>query len=383
MKKLRNLVNRNGWWHFRMEAAGKETWISLGVQDETAAAEAAAVLRQAALNERMRARLGLQPQADDTLLAKVGALRRRENYATIEEIETAYLADAGGRKIKERSAANSLSSLKLILRTVYPDRSNINVLSSSILTEQLLTDYQAEKIRAAKEIGPEAEDAALRTAASTINQAKSVFCDEALKSKEMRTLKLSDLVEFKKFKPQGSTRRIRIEVDDLTLEKLRISSDDLWFQAPARWLAFALCGGIGLRRSEAMRAKKSFVREIRGKFIYHVVTGADGAPKGNEHKKEIPASLWNDMKAVMVDGSDFIVPGNAEERERLFDENVQWLRSLGIDVDKPTHELRAMYLQALDRAHGRNAAQLGAGHTDARTTEIYTGRGVAPAVRTF
>lgn len=383
MHPEKNLVERNGWWSFRMVIGDREKWVALGTQDKSAALEAAALLRSTAQNERMRARLGLPPVAGDSLLEKLGLLRQRTSMATIGEIIAAYEADVPGREIKTRSAGSAVSSLRLILRTVLGEKVDVDGLKASVLTPELFHDYEAAKIAAGKLEGPDRLQSALTTSASTITQARAVFCADALACAHMRQLKLPDLTRVMTFKKKGTTRKIRIEVDDTTLERLRCASDELWFTAPARWLAFALCCGIGLRRGEAFRARWDWARQIRGNWVMYLVTSADGAPKGNEHKKEISNSLWADMCAVRKDG-DFIVPGaTPDEREGVFDANVQWLRSLGFDMDKPNHELRAIYLQALDRKHGRAAAQLGAGHGDARTTEIYTGRGTAPAVRPF
>lgn len=387
MKHIENVEWRNGWASFRVNIDGKDKWVAMGLQEADAdlVAEVANKWRQVVRIERLRRRCaaaGMPAPAptDAALLAKLGLLQQREDLASLPEIIAAYRADSDGRAIKARSVENAISSLLLIIRTARGDAATMG--SSSILSEQLFTDYEAAKIRAAKPEGPAAVQAALTTAASTINQAKSVFCAEALRGATMRQLRLPDLEAFRAFRPQGTTRKIRVEVDDETLARLRTASDELWFTDPARWLAFALCCGIGLRRGEAKRARWDWVRQVGGKWVMYLVTTDQGAPKGNEHKKEIELSLWQDMCAVRAASSDHVLPGATdEERDRVLEANVQWLRSLGIDADKPNHELRAIYLQALDRAHGREAAQLGAGHGDVRTTEIYTGRGTAPAVR--
>lgn len=393
-KNRSNLVCRNGWWSFRVQVDGKVNWVSLGTQDETIAREAAESLRRNIQAERLRVRLegaGIKTtvtgeagviERHKQLFDRLGTMRRSEDFATIAEIDAAFRADAVGRAIKEKSVSAYLSYLRRIVRIVHDvDESKCGTLRASVLTWQLLHDFQARELAAAKPLGELAIEKALTTSFSAINQARAVFSDDARRGAEMRKLRLPDLTEFLEFKPQGSTRKVRVEIDDATLRRLRHESDDLWFSAPARWLAFALCGGIGLRRGEAARARWDWVRQVGGKFVVYLVTTAEGGVKGNEHKKEIDPSLWADMCAVRQAG-DYIIPGETEDaRQAVLDANVRWLRAFGLAVDKPNHELRAIYLQALDRAHGRTAAQLGAGHGDARTTEIYTGRGTAPAVR--
>lgn len=393
-KKRSNLRLRGEWWTFRTKIDGREIWISLGTKDEEIAVEAAADLQRTIQAERLRVRLqsaglpstvvGDQATVERYagLFEKLGTLRKSSELATIGEIVTAFASDAIGRAIADKSAKAYVSYLRRIVRTVHKtDDLGADNLRASVLTWQLLHDYQADAIAAAKPKGALELERALTTTFSAIKQARSVFSEAALQGAEMRKLKLPDLAEFMRFEPQGSTRKIRVEIDDATITRLRAASDDLWFNAPARWLAFACCGGLGLRRGEALRARWDWARQVGGRWVLYLVTTADGSPKGNEHKKEIEPSLWQDMTAVRQTG-EFIIPGaTEEERARILDENVQWLRSFGLDVDKPNHELRAIYLQALDRTHGRQAAQLGAGHSSARTTEIYTGRGTAPAVR--
>ena len=385
---MKNIVWRNGWASYRLTTDGKQRWIALGTQDKDVAEAAADSIRRTVQAERIRSRLeaaGIRTNVagNEQLATRIGLLRTRTDVATFDEIETAYLADVAGRTIKPRSAGSAVSSLRLVVATVKGAGVDVGGLRATVLTAELLHDYEAAKIATAKEEGPAALERALTTAASTITQARAVFCDEALQGAHMRQLKLPDLAAFKKFSAKGSTRKVRVEIDDATLERLRVASDDLWFQSPARWLAFALCCGVGLRRGEAKRARWDWVRQIRGTWVIYLVTSADGAPKGNEHKKEIKPSLWQDICEVRGTG-DYIIPGTTEDdRDAVLGENVQWLRAFGFEMDKPNHELRAIYLQALDRVHGRAAAQLGGGHSDKRTTEVYTGRGTAPAVRPF
>lgn len=391
-----NLKVRNGWYSFRTWIDGKEIQFALGTQDAVLAQETADTLRKNIEAERIRARLqggnfassiGADPVVRDRfkeLFDRLGLMKVHSELATIDEIDSAFRDDAGGRAIGDKSVNAYLSYLRRIVRIVFQvDDAGAGKLRASVLTWQILHDYQAKMIAEAKPAGALAVDKATTSSFSAINQAQAVFSEAALKGPKMRALRLPDLKEFRTFKPDGSTRKVRIEIDDATRERLRQASDDLWFTAPARWLAFALCGGIGLRRGEAVRARWDWAKVVGGKVILYLVTTADGAPKGNEHKKEIELSLWQDMQAVRQ-GGDYIIPGDtAAARDRVLDENVQWLRAFGFDMDKPNHELRALYLQALDRKHGREAAQLGAGHSSARTTEIYTGRGTAPAVRSL
>ena len=398
MSKIPNVVWRNGWPSYRFTLEHEEIWIALGVQDQEAARSAAAALKKAVQLERLRARMEIGGMKTDIggdvsvlnrypqLKARLAGLRLRTDLPTVAEVEAAFRADATGRELSERVMDAYWTYLRKIIRTVHTcDNERANAFKVSVCTPELLHDYQAAMIALAKPSGPAAIEAARTTSFSAINQVQSIFSTVALQGARMRALKLPVEITtpFAKFRAEGTTKKIRVEVDDVTIARLREASDDLWFTAPARWLAFALAGGIGLRRGEAVMARWSWVRQIRGNFTMFLVASDESTPKGNEHKKEIDPGLWADMCAIRQPG-DYILPGNTrEERDAALEANTPWLRELGLDVNKPNHELRAIYLQVLDRKHGRSAAQRAGGHGSASTTEIYTGRGTAPSARSF
>ncbi|MDR1440707.1 MAG: hypothetical protein LBJ10_12155 [Clostridiales bacterium] len=344
-------------------------------------------LEGATLCEKMGLSFEASPLATqfgaDAMLKRLGVVSRRKGLATVGEIITAFELDAAGRSVDAGSVYKAQSSLRNVIKTAMgvADREAANGLSSSVLTAKLLQDYQAAKVRAAKDEGPEALQRALTTAASTVNQARMVVSERAAREARMRELRLPDLKEFRKWKPDGTTRKLRRPVDDATIERLRSASDDMWFKEPARWLALALCGNLGLRRGSAVMARWSWVRKVGGKWMLYILATDEAAPKGNEYAVRIVDSLWKDMCAVRQDG-DYIVPGRTpRERDAVFERNVSWLRDLGLDVDKPNHELRAIFAQAMRRALGRDAASDALGHGDRKLLDVYTGRGSGESVR--
>lgn len=323
------------------------------------------------------------------MLDRLGLVRKKQPLATIGEVIEAFESDCPGRNISTgtgSSAYKASSALKMILREVKKVTSEAaEALPASVLTPELLQDFQSLRTAAAVANGPAAVQTARVTAASTINQARMVVAAPAMQEASMRALRLPDLEAFRAWKPSATTRKLRIPVDDVTLERLRAKMEDLWLaadggdeKARAQWLASALSGNIGLRRGEGVAARWDWVRVMSGKPRIFIVTDGDFAPKGNERSVEIEATVWADMQALKREGAVYIVPGaTMEARDEVFSENATWLRALSpvLNVDKPNHELRAVFLQAMDRAHGREAAQEAAGHDKARTTEIYTGRG--------
>lgn len=399
-RSIKNVIWRNGWPSFRCKINGEVVWIALGVQDEDGARDAAEALRKTVQLEKLRVRLEeggvTSAVAGDArvldrypvLREKFKSVRQRSDVASLAEVELASLADAKGRDIKERSIRDYWFALKLIVRTVKKiegtarvGNQKVGAFKVTILTEELAHDYEAACIEAAKDKGPDALSRAKATAASTLNQAQSIFSPAALKGAQMRALQLPDLTGFISFTPSGTTRRLRAPVDDTTLARLRSAMDDFWFSAPARWLALALCGNLGVRRGSAKLAQWSWVRRVQGQWRIYLLATDESAPKGNEYSVPIPDDLWADMCEVRQPG-DYIVPGaTIEERDAIFDANATWLRGLGLDVDKPNHELRAIYAQAMKRAHGADAARDALGHGDGRVTQIYTGTGTDKTVR--
>lgn len=324
------------------------------------------------------------------MLDRLGLVRKKQPLATIGEVIAAFEADCPGRNIATgtgSSAYKAGSALKMILREVkkLETSEDAEKLPASVLTPELLQDFQSLRTAAAVANGPAAVQTARVTAASTINQARMVVAAPAMQEANMRALRLPDLEAFRAWKPAATTRKLRVPVDDVTLERLRARMDDLWLAADGgdeaargRWLAAALAGNLGLRRGECVAARWDWVRVIAGRPRVYIVTDGDFAPKGNERSVEIEATVWADMQALRIDGSVYMVPGaTAEARDEVLTANAAWLREISpaLHVDKPNHELRAVFLQAMDRAHGRAAAQEAAGHDKARTTEIYTGRG--------
>lgn len=325
---------------------------------------------------------GTEPDAYglEALLAKLNILRRRARVATIGELITALETDAIGRELSEKAITGYRSALRTILRTVHPkiDPASHPV---TVLTAQLLDDYKSAKIAAAKQLGPDKRASNQRTIAANARQAQAVLSDDAQRQPAMRALQLPDLTPFRTWRSGYSTRKIRAELDDATIERLRHTLDDLWFNDPAAWLALSLAGNLGLRRGEATLARWSWVRMIRQAPVIYLVKTDEAQPKGNERKLSIPPDLWADICAHRTT-SDYILPGaDRAERDAVFNRTAKLLRTLGLEVGKPNHELRALQMQAADRAGGRENAQLVGGHGDRRTTEIYTGRGTGQTIR--
>ncbi|MFA6959906.1 MAG: hypothetical protein WC205_04040 [Opitutaceae bacterium] len=317
------------------------------------------------------------------MLKKLGLLSRKRSLASIGDLIAAFEADAPGRDLAKKTVGAASSSLRLILREVLRiEGPAVDMLPSSVLKWTVLQDFQALRVAAASPAGPAAVKTARITAASTISQARVIVGEPSMREANMRALLLPDLEEFRAWQPAASTRKVRVPVDDLTRARLRAACEDLWFAADggdevarAKWLATALAGNAGLRRGSAINARWDWVRMEHGEPKLYVVATDEAKPKGNETFIKLDASVWNDMQALKREGSVYIVPGaTLKERDAVFKTTCEMLRGLGLNVDKPNHELRAVYAQEMRRQHGMEAAQDAMGHDKPRTTEGYTGK---------
>lgn len=395
-RRTKHLLNRNGWWSFRMIVDHVPRVIALGTQDEESAIAAAEVLRHTAQTERMRHRLGLPPVAAESMLAKLGLLRQRSEVAKIGDIigdEGAFDEANRGRKIEKRSAANAKSSLRMIVRLVKGQAFDVEGANVSILTEQLLTDYEAERLRIRKEVEIPREIAELKAAGtpvkserefsdqkmdacqttikSTINQARSVFAEEVMQMAPYRVLKLPDLAGFMDKKIDGTTvksyRRPQVDV----LDRIRNEAPALKLEDAGAWLALQLEANGGLRRGSAADAL----------WDWFVVSGPEtvqlqcSRAKGNETDNAFPWDRYQEMLALK-DSPTFVLPGKTrEEREDCAIRLLPWLRARGLDRDKPNHELRKWAIDSRRTEHGLDEAQNFAGHSDQKLTAKGYSRG--------
>lgn len=393
---MKNLVSRNGWWSFRMVVDGRERWVALGTQDENAALEAATLLRTTAQNERLRQRLGMSPTAGDSLLEKLGMLRQRTDTATIGDVLTAFEEANRGRAIEKRSADNAKSSLRNIVRMVKGESFDVDGAKCTVLTEQLIVDYEAERRRIRKELeipqklerlrsdgkSPASErefidkemDACQTTIKSTVNQARSIFSEELLQTAPYRRLKLPDLDGFRAKKLEGTTVKSYRRPHADVLERIRTDAAALKIEDAGAWLALQLEANGGLRRGSAADAL----------WDWFVVTGPDqvqlqcSRAKGNETDNAFPWDRYQEMLALRALRQEqerlerppaFVLPGaTREERDACCDRLLAWLRARGLDRRQPNHELRKWAIDNRRAELGLDEAQNFAGHSDQKLT---------------
>lgn len=390
---MKNLLARNGWYSFRMKIDGRDRWVALGTQDENSAIQAATLLRATAQNDRLRQRLGMPQAGNENLLDKLGMLRQRTDFATIGDVFAAFDEANRGRDIEKRSADNAKSSLRHIVRLVKGDTFDVDGAKCSILTDQLLGDYENERRRIRLEVEIPAKLAELRTAGkpvpserefrdkemsscqttikSTVNQARSIFADELLQTAAYRLLKLPDLDAFRAKRLEGTTVKSYRRPSMGVLEAIRAGAAELKLQDPGAWLALQLEANGGLRRGSAADALWDWFKITGPETVQLQCSRA----KGNETDNAFPWDRYQEM-LELKDSPAFVLPGKTrEERDACCDRLMAWLRGRGLDRRLPNHELRKWAIDLRRAELGLDEAQNFAGHSDQKLTAKAYSRG--------
>jgi integrase len=273
------------------------------------------------------------------------------------------------------------------------DHFDVDGAKTTILTDQLLGDYENERRRIRLEVEIPAKLAELRAAGrptpqerefrdremsscqttikSTVNQARSIFARELLQTAPYRALKLPDLEEFRAKRLAGTTvksyRRPQAEI----LASIRDGAAELKQQDPGAWIALQLEANGGLRRGSAADAL----------WEWFVVTGPESVQlqcsraKGGETDNAFPWDRYQEMREL-EQSPTFVLPGKTrEERDACCDRLMTWLRGRGLDRRLPNHELRKWAIDRRRTEHGLDEAQNFAGHSDQKLTAKAYSRG--------
>lgn len=364
--RYRNLKKRGSNWFLRIKINGRETLKTLQTPDRELAAKRAA---------KLRAEL---TAGNWDVLLEVG---RPRSWSTLGAVIAAYRAYCDGADVTPRTVRENISCLLRIVRAVKGQAFDAEAARADLLTADLVRDYQAALIAAAKPAGPVAIDKAKTTAQSTARQARSLFSRRALASAPYRDLLLPDLSGFLTAPLERGERRAFREPSPEIMAKTLKAVAALRQQNPARWLALVLAANLGLRRGEAVAARWDWVTtrtlptEDGGTVTTHVmeiIKRDDFDPKGTERRVSIHPEVWAGILELR-EPSAYILPGTTPAaRAVLFRENAAWLRKLGWEENKPNHALRKLFGSEFATRHGLYAAQSALGHSDPRlTSQIY------------
>jgi hypothetical protein len=171
------------------------------------------------------------------------------------------------------------------------------------------------------------------------------------------------------------------------LELMRDAIDELASDRIEELKAFLLGLTVGLRRREADLLEWQSFDFVAGTLL--IMPTKWYQLKTNESASELPVEpeileLFRGWRARAT--SEFVIESVGAPKsvsyqhyrcQEVFDSLLRWLRSKGVQGNKPLHALRKLYGSALADLHGLHAASSGLRHADIRTTsQFYADRRV-------
>lgn len=379
---IRNLIVRNGWCHARVMIKGVDYWRTLHIEADPEGKNAPFV--RDALRE-----FKLQLARDAYSILRL--TKTRNEYARVQELESAYREVCAGRDISVEVMERNISYLKFIVRTVRGDFFDVSAARCDIFTEDLLRDYKSKRIAGLKaeaaaekwteEVFERKMKSRSTTIKSSIQQARSLFAVEVMQEKPYRALNLPNLDAFMRYRAGGSTTRAweapRLE----TLRALHEGAESFFALGNPLWLSLALCCNFGMRIGSVLACRWDWFSEKEdGSAVVRIRRA-----KGGHSFVGVDPVTWGKFKSMKerkASGSDFLLPGTPEEREAITLQQKDWLRSIGYDeVRCPAQELRGLFANTMRNLHGLSASSGALGHSDEKTTiASYIGKGTEHSV---
>lgn len=308
-------------------------------------------------------------------LAEVEASKIRQDLAKLSAIFDTYKKYA---TIPMRTRKNNIGQMRAMIRygtnKVATVDAEIDALPASILTSQLLRDFQANKMTAAG-ANKLAQDTAAISANATRRQARSIFKPDLMAIYE--NLKLPDLTGFLKVKPLPEPPKLYNLPAAELLANIRKNAEDLRTADPNAYRIYVLALGSGLRAGEIKYTRWSWLQKLDdGNYQISIQTNEEFRPKG-KRQRQIPleASAYQALAALRIPNidpkaPDYILDGHLTERgDKSFDRFSAWMKSQGWTRKKKAHELRKIFGSYVCQQAGLSAAQDLLGHSSPVTTK--------------
>ena len=230
-------------------------------------------------------------------------------------------------------------------------------------------------------------DSNRKTTSSEIRKAKGIFKPAALTYYSSRGAKVDspfvgvelDPLEITPYKPLPRSVRETITggIEDLPSDQA---------------LALILCMKLGLRKSEADRARMEWIQEdMNGNFEFVIQKEDDFEPKTKHAVREIPirAELVEEIRAAREAMNPavfdpYIIAGGGRgktRKDKTFRRLNVWLKSKGVKNVNPLHSMRKEWISYLVTVHGIEVAHKFAGHSDMNLTmKVYGGLTKKPVI---
>ena len=378
-RELKNLTRREGIWYFqkvvngKKEFAGQKTPFSLETRDLVVAKTKRDAILKAANGAEVERVLG----------------RAVKKAATLGEIFAAYRA-APTVHAKETTRDRNLGDFVRLVRLVRGAEFNVEAAGSEILTKALVKEWQSARLRlatteAAGDLA--ALEASKRTINSTLTHVQSVFSREALDDYGALYLP-PNVQEFAAALPIAARKQEQPkQLGDDLVGKLLDGAPALKASDPAAWAALQLMLWGGLRNTECLHARVSWLEEVPGAGVYRIAMKAekDFLPKGNSRTVILPGqivtALLEQLPAadpVTGERDDHLVPAKhfTARHDACYRNLNDWLKQQGVTAfsNKIAQRLRKYWAKKLEEQQGIFMAQAGLGHSSMQTTTAhYTG----------
>lgn len=372
-RDLKNLTRRNGIWQFCRVVNGKRERESLNTRDLVLAK----AKRDALLKAQTRAEVDRVLGRDTRAAASMGA------------IFTAYRKAPTVRANADTRERN-IADLVRLVRYVRGAEFNVEAMSSTELTKQLVKDWQAKKLEAvASECGQDlaAIEAAKRALNSTLTHAQSLFSENA--RDDYGALYLPpNVADFLAALPVAARKQEEpTQLDDSTVSKLLTAVEGLQMADAGAWAAFQLMTWGGLRNKECAHARESWLERVPLGYRLTMKADAGFLPKGNSRAVILPADTVERMLAALPTPDpatgrrpdDHLVPAMhfTDRHEAIYRRLNAWLKEQGVvgDAGKIAYRLRKYFLAKVAEQQGVMLAQAASGHSSRHTLEDhYIGR---------
>lgn len=311
----------------RIQVEGKRRIISTNTGDQTLAKAKAKKIITDVLD-------GKWEEVEDARAAKAGV-------PTIGEIIEAY--ENGDQHVRKRTGANYRHSLLRILKDVRGwSEDEARKQKIEVLTDSLVRDYQAH--RQGRDTVTFVDPLEVNTGInSTVRQARALFSRRAILAYEKAGMSMPPTLQG--FLRAPMVREVSHRYSDNPIPQKQI--DKMNEQLPKLketderlWAIHLMIRLMGLRDSEILRAKKSWLIERDGKtFLVINRRAGEEAPKRSDGEVAVPDVLLQWFKKQK---GEFLIPAKHKtERENLVcREHSQWVAKIIPGRTKTNHELR-------------------------------------------
>lgn len=330
---------------------------------------------------------------------RAAPLGAKLEWATVGAVVEFYLKwPHGDHKTRERCARE----MATLVTECWPSVKWDQVSTEALTSDSRLKWRQAREMASAakhlpsdakgRPVGPQNAEAHERTKRN-LNQmlanTSSVFSRPAREAYRIGGLRVHDAILgwLDVCKVKAKKAAMPEPLTDAVLATIAAELPALRERDPATWAAVTLMFYAGIRNSEAVEARWSWLggvdrdddgTEIRG---LRLESAGEHLSKGSDGMVPVLASVWEDLATVRhlgEAGQDYIMPGvNASERHHAaYRAASVFLVSCGVEKrrGKTTYRLRGKSISLMGGLHGDAAAARLARHVNEKTTrENYTG----------